>query len=568
MGTKWGAVALNYQHSLDLFHSNCSSELGSLTAFSNISKTPKTDECPPWWHQVSVNGHDLCFVGPNLHGIDHYFPRMQTMLLECMCMTEEDGLLVAGACVYTCNAIHGDFPLPCHVSQLNNFTCEDLNRRGRLCGECKEGYAPPVYSYDFRCVECKEYSYNWLKYIAAAFLPLTLFFFIVTVFSISFTSPRISGVVLIYQLFANPIQLSVLTSLSDSGLLMLNKNIVSAFTSIAAVWNLEFFRDAYEPFCLHPKMTTLHTLALDYAVAFYPLLLIMLTYVLVTLHDKGFKLAKCVWGPVTRLSKKLKQSWHTRTSIIDVFASFIFLSTARLLTTSFMILVPSISISFNNTGSTCSVTYSYIVFNAPNVAYFSWKNLPFAGTAILVVVLLNLLPMVLLFIYPFRCFQKLLNRLNLNSISLRTFIEVFQGSFKNGTDNTRDYRSFSGALLLFELVLCVLFGLTRSNYFYPIASIFILIYVSTVGIFQPYRRRSDNCITVTMMAALLTTYMGMTLNIAINRATQPLLHNSGQGTDVLLMISGVLIGVGVVVPSLYLLGLVAILTWYRVIRSS
>jgi hypothetical protein len=315
-------------------------------------------------------------------------------------------------------------------------------------------------------------------------------------------------------------------------------------------------------------VTTLHTLALDYAIAIYPLLLIMLTYALVTFHDKGFRLAVCIWGPVAKLSRKMRQRWHTKKSLIDVFASFIFLSTARLLFTSFVILIPSISYSFDSNASSPQqkLTYTYNVLNAPAVAYFSWEYLPFAGTAVLVMVLLNLLPMVLLFVYPLRCFQRLLNQLKLNSNSLRTFIEVFQGSFKNGTNNTRDYRSFSGLLLLLEFIVCGVFGLARTNYYYPTASICILIYICTVACFQPYRHASDNYITVFVMAALLATYMGITLNIMINLAINPLVKHSGPGYDGILSVSGALIGIGVLVPSLYLMALVVFLVWTRIIR--
>ena len=559
------SLALNYQHSFELFQQNCSNKL-DLKESALGEMDSEREKCPPWWHLGSADRHRKCFPGPNLAGIGHYYPRLQTMLLECKCMTEEDGVLVVGACLYTCNAIQGSYPLPCSTSLLNNFTCEDLNRHGRLCGECKEGYAPPVYSYELKCVKCKNYHYNWVRYIAAAFLPLTLFFFVVTVFSISFTSPRVSGVVLVYQLLAHPIQLSVLKNLSDSRLLTINPTFVNILTSLAAVWNLDFFRVAYEPFCLHPNMSTLHTLALDYAIAFYPILLIMLTYALVTYHDRGFKLALCIWGPVRKLSIRLKQQWHIRTSLIDVFASFIFLSTARVLSTSFVILIPSCSYLFNNTGSTeGELTYVYNVFNAPNVLYFSWENLPFAGIAILVTLLLNLFPMILLFVYPFRCFQHLLNKYNLNSNSLRTFIEVFQGNFKNRTNSTRDFRFFSGVLLLLELVLCALFALTRSNYFYPTASVIVFVYLCTVASLQPYRRSSDNCITVSMMAALLTTYMGITLNIIINKSTPAVQNN---GTEILVFISGALIGIGAVAPLLYILGLAGFLIWTKIFNSS
>lgn len=469
-------------------------------------------------------------------------------------MTEDSGILTVGTCIYTCNAIHGYYPLPCDISMVNNFTCEDLHRTGLLCGDCVDGYAPPVYSYDLRCVECKDYRYNWLKYLAAAFLPLTFFFFIVTVFSISFTSPRVCGVVLVYQLMANPTQLRVLVSLCDSGLLLLSKNIVNILTSIIAVWNLDFFRMAYKPFCLHPRMTTLHTLALDYAIAVYPLLLIMLTYLIVSLNDRGFRPVKWICGPILKLSKKFKRHCSLKTSLIDVFASFIFLSTARLLSASFILLVPSSSYSLNSTSLRVSVTH--YVYNAPNVKYFSQEHLPFA---IFIVLILNLLPMLLLFAYPLKSFQKLLNELNINSNKLRTFIEVFQGNIKDGTNGTNDYRFFSGFLLLLEFVLSALFCVTRSNVYYPIACVCILVYCCLLAKFQPYKRKLDNYINIIMMASFLSSYVGVTLNVIILRASHPLLDHKYPAFDTLSNISFILIGTGIVIPSLYLLGLMALL---------
>ena len=72
-------------------------------------------------------------------------------------MTQHNGTLAVGACLYTCNVLATYFPLPCDVTELNNFTCAGLNREGQLCGQCIEGHAPPVYSYDLKCVECKDY---------------------------------------------------------------------------------------------------------------------------------------------------------------------------------------------------------------------------------------------------------------------------------------------------------------------------------------------------------------------------------------------------------------------------
>ena len=54
--------------------------------------------------------------------------------------------------------------------------------------------------------------------------------------------------------------------------------------TILGIWKLDFFRTVYKPFCIHPKVSVIQALAMDYLVAAYPLTLVAVTYVLVTLH--------------------------------------------------------------------------------------------------------------------------------------------------------------------------------------------------------------------------------------------------------------------------------------------
>ena len=35
-----------------------------------------------------------------------------------------------------------------------NGTCSHFNHKGTLCGQCKDGYGPAVYSFSLKCVEC------------------------------------------------------------------------------------------------------------------------------------------------------------------------------------------------------------------------------------------------------------------------------------------------------------------------------------------------------------------------------------------------------------------------------
>ena len=127
---------------------------------------------------------------------------------------------------------------------------------------------------------------------------------------------------------------------------------------------------------------------------------------------------------------------------------------------------------------------------------------------------LFIVPMVLLFVYPFHWFQHILNKIGVNSLVLHTFMEVFQGNYKDGTNGTKDYRSFSGFLLFLPFVLTLTFSQTLSSFYYPIASIWILLYLILYIVCQPFKRRSHNCIMIVIATALLGIYWCLVLIIA------------------------------------------------------
>ena len=83
------------------------------------------------------------------------------------------------------------------------------------------------------------------------------------------------------------------------------------------------------------------------------------------------------------------------------------------------------------------------VFIEPTLEYFGKLHIKYALLGILMILLFYLLPVFLLFAYPFHCFQRILNKARLNSLVLKTFIDIFQGYYKDGTNGTRDYRIFS-----------------------------------------------------------------------------------------------------------------------------
>ena len=72
------------------------------------------------------------------------------------------------------------------------------------------------------------------------------------------------------------------------------------------------------------KVNTVQSLALDYTVSFYPLVLLLITYLLIKLHD-NFLFAVKVWRPFHRCFARFDRQWDVKTSIIDGFIERILL---------------------------------------------------------------------------------------------------------------------------------------------------------------------------------------------------------------------------------------------------
>ena len=127
--------------------------------------------------------------------------------------------------------------------------------------------------------------------------------------------------------------------------------------------------------------------------------------------------------------RPILRNFDIQTSLIDSFATLFLLSSIKFQSVSSDILLPTRLYDIN--GSPNSKTYLYL---AGNVEYFGSTHLPFAIIALVVLSMCVILPTLLLFLYPCRCCQQLLNRLHSNFHVLRVSMDIFLG--KDGTDNS------------------------------------------------------------------------------------------------------------------------------------
>ena len=63
----------------------------------------------------------------------------------------------------------------------------------------------------------------------------------------------------------------------------------NVYINFLSIWNLDFLRLFYEPFCLHSEMTIIQAITLDYILAIYPLVLMLTVCSLASLHSKNVK---------------------------------------------------------------------------------------------------------------------------------------------------------------------------------------------------------------------------------------------------------------------------------------
>ena len=455
--------------------------------------------CPhPWTLQYKDNTTVGCKCGVSLHGVVRCDPvsfKLDVLYSYCITYSEILNTTVVGYCLTACHGTQTATTIHAHnVSDLNSVMCGSLHRTGQMCGRCKEGYAPPVYSYSLACVECSNYKYNWLKYIIVAFLPLTVFYILVVVFRISAFSGSLNALILTFQLLTISALLRY-TQRATYDMSTFAVIIMQCFMTLYSLWNLDFFRTVYAPFCLHPNLTAVEILALDYIIAVYPLLLIMLTYLCVTLHDR-YSIVIRLWSPFNRCLSYFRKEWHIRRSLVDVFATFILLSYVKVLDISFNILTPTRLWNVNGT----EIKDTFLYYDG-TMKYFRGEHIPFAILAVGMLCIFNILPLLLLAVYPCRCFQRCLNSCHCQCQVLRVFMDIFQGRFKI---NPHDCRYFAAFYLFLRFVNLATLVWTKSALYFPLSGLLVGFASLTVALVRPWSCQWHNILDSVLLASLST----------------------------------------------------------------
>ena len=460
----------------------------------DVNSRTANSSCPPWKYDKYDNSSCVC--GDSVHDVVVCRDDQSTVsLLTCHCMSQSDSTddLLVGNCPYLCtNDFYTEIPEHTDPSELCNRDINQ-NRGGQMCGRCVENFSPSPYSYSFECSNCTDHESNWIKYLAVAYLPLTVFFFAVIVFRFNAMSASMNSFILVCQVLSCPAVMSIMSVYIRYNGKDPEMIILEVLTAIFGVWNLDFFRIMYEPFCLHPSASILQIMSLDYAIAVYPFILVCLTYFLIKCYD-GFQSVQLICKPAAWFFTQIFRRWSPANSLIEAFGTFFLLSYIKVINTSFDILMP---VQLHNVSG--QVVGLYVYYNG-SLEYLGSDHLPYAILAIFMFVAFNLVPLLLLFLYPCRCFQSCLNCCRLNSQVLRTFMDAFQGCYKF---EPYDCRYWAASYLFLRIAVLVIFFFTQSGYFVLITGISLVPVTALLALLRPYREDRYNVSDELMLLSVI-----------------------------------------------------------------
>ena len=472
----------------------------------SLSKDDLSSNCSSnlWKHWK--NG--TCQCGSDLHRIVLCEMAERSVgVLQCYCMynlSHNGPGMVVGSCLYGCfiNATYLNLYENYTTSENLTSMCDSFHRIGPFCGRCNSSHGVQAYSFSLKCIPCEFKWSNVAKYIFFAYAPLTMFLILIVVFTVSVNSAPLHGYIFVAQMLATSISMRILDTMK-----VYKPNQLSTFRSIdfgATVygfWNLDFFRFVNHRFCLHPSMSTLQVMSLDYLIALYPFVIIVLTYVLVELHDCGCKVVTTMWRPFHYCFARFRHQLNIRTSLVDAFGTFFSLSYVKILSTTVDLMMSAPVWDINGTRAHFRLYYD------STLIFFSEEHFPFALASLLMFSIFNILPVIFLLVYPRRIFQRRMPA-NMRRI-LHPFMDSLLGAYKDGTGGSWDCRFFAVVYLLARVAVFGCHMITLNSFSFVLATIIVTLTGMLVAVIKPYKSAVYNTVDTILVLCLALSFAGL-----------------------------------------------------------
>ena len=420
-------------------------------------------------------------------------------------INDHDDQYVVGKTAYIYSQTFSETPLPrtdfLDSSTLTDLVCGPLHREGTLCGKCRDGYILPLHSYSFNsCVQCKPHdSYGWILVVVLELIPVTIFLIAVLIFNISATSGAMNFFVFFAQVITNSFSVDAggyIEKMPESF-----RFLSYVYSTLYSFWRLDI--SIPHDWCYTHPIPTPQIFLLVYGQALYTLLLILIFLLFVKLHDNGVQPFYCCGKWLYEKLRRFRQPWTVQRSVIHALATFLVLSFAKIIGISFLLIAPTPLV--NHSGETVKWVPLYYGDDSDSYAIFVLVAVAFLAV-------FALLPMLLLLVIPMNTrlgslvFDKIFKFLhfNPNNTKLQIFLQVFQGSFKDGSGSKDEIncQKFAGFYLVLRFVIFMLAALFPVAEYLLGQQVIVMAAMVMFAVFQPYRKQLYNILDVLAFAML------------------------------------------------------------------
>ena len=483
-------TALVFVHTFTQRNSLVVTSLTQASKDRNENKQENCSFCPAYhgeWYQLKCTSENV-----------------QLSIGYCITIENEiESRLFATKCPYYQLEGHnvsepGYIKIPDNISELNDYMCGPMNRKGFLCEDCIHGFAVSFTSMGHKCSNCTDAWYGVPLYLLIELAPITVFYLIILIFQVHIASAPMTCFIFCCQSVQFLLVIDRFPPVERITPQLENNVLFKINLFFYSILNLDFLRYVVPPFCISRSFKLIHTTLLGYVSVFYPLCLIALTWICIKLHDENYRPIVWLWRPFRGCFVKIRRGYmhSSRYDIIDVFSAFFLLSYSKL---TFQIAFFVSCIEIRNSDD----DYYLVMEYDPTVNCTGSKYYQVAVPAIFSLCIFNILPALLLVFYPIKVFRKCLSKCKLDSLSLAAFTEKFYCCYRDGLDGGRDMRSFAGFYFLLRY-LPFLFYALRMQYcpVFTLWSYLVLIYLSStilIALVRPYKATYMNVLDTLLL---------------------------------------------------------------------
>ncbi len=477
----------------------------SAAGIHDVTLSVQLTECPPGYiHNTDTKNCD-CSVAKNLRypGIERcdgqaYMKHGYWLgYLENRTATEKN--LASAICPKGfCNSSKAsEHALPSvAMDDLSSYVCNE-NRSGIICGICKENYSAYYRSTSFSCKSIDLCYLGWLFYILSELFPVTVLFFIVVYFNISFTSGALNGVILFMQIVTT-------FKIDGEDSIQFDETIIQfsrIHKIIYRIFTLKFFALEELSFCLWESATALDMLAFRYVTIVYSLFLVIITVIV---------LRKCTFRVRKSKQPKKEPSLNLKHSILNGLSAFLVMSYSECTQVSLMILTTgTLTVGPGNESNITSYEYQYVAFYNGNYEYRSAQHLKYAIPAITFLLTLVALPPILLIVYPL-CY-KLFALLRIDESKfvkiickviplekIKPIFDSIQGEFRD------QCRFMAGMYFIYRFIASLTFTFASAlETYYSATCLLLTVMLVLHSICCPYKKKWHNVLDAFLFANLL-----------------------------------------------------------------